>query len=95
MEPDLTGRNAGCSGVVSGKLYLAGGELGAGSAPDTNVLDAYDLQSNRWASEANMPQATVAPGYAAVGGLVYCFSGASSGDPNGATFYSDTQVYQP
>jgi hypothetical protein len=42
-----------------------------------------------------MTQATVAPAFASVGGLLYCISGASSGNPNGATFYNDTQVYQP
>jgi hypothetical protein len=42
-----------------------------------------------------MPQATVAPGSATVNGLLYYFGGASSGNPNGATFYNKAHVYQP
>lgn len=94
-KPDLTARTAGCSSAISGKLYLAGGELGAGSAPATNVLDVYDAQTNAWTAKATMPQAVVGPGNATVGGLLYCFGGASSGNPNGATFYNKVQVYQP
>jgi N-acetylneuraminic acid mutarotase len=95
VKANSTARTAGCSSVVNGKLYFAGGELGGGSAPDTNVLEVYDLKTNAWASKASTSQATVAPAFAAVRGLVYCIGGASSGNPNGATFYKDTQVYRP
>jgi N-acetylneuraminic acid mutarotase len=95
VQSDLTARTAGCSGVAGSDFYLAGGELGGGSAPDTNILDVYDSKAGTWSAKANMPQATVAPGYATVNGLVYCIGGASSGNPAGATFYDTVQVYNP
>ena len=95
VATDSTARTAVCAAVVDGKLYSAGGQLGGGSAPTTDVLHAYDIKNNLWSSKAKMPQASVAPASAFVGGRFYCISGASSGNPNGATFYNKVQIYQP
>jgi len=93
--------------VDGGLIYTIGGyssgsgrianvyRYNPGSAPDTGILDAYDASSKSWTSLADMPQAAVAPGAVTLNGLLYCFSGASSGNPYGATFYATTQAYTP
>jgi N-acetylneuraminic acid mutarotase len=95
--PGLTATTGPCFGAIGGKLFVAGGEAGAASAPALNILDAYTLQANSWVSKATMPQAVVGPGSAVFNGKLFCFGGASSGNPRqgGVTFYSNVQVYQP
>ncbi len=67
----------GAAGVVSGKLYVAGGFINASSDP-TAALDVYDPATNTWATLAPLPTAGAAIG-ATLGGKLFVIVSASSG----------------
>ena len=74
--------------VTSGKLYLVGGNNGAGSA--TGRVDMYDPSTNTWTQRATMPTARVAATGTSIGGKLYVFGGR-----NGTTYLNTVQVYDP
>jgi hypothetical protein len=45
-----------------------------------NVVESFNLQENQWNTLAPMPLATILPGYAEVGNLLYCFGGSNVGN---------------
>jgi hypothetical protein len=55
LTPTLTGRRTGCSFVLAGCLYAAGGSRSPSS------VERYDVASNTWTSVADMLQAHVYP----------------------------------
>ena len=94
LAPLPGARQAGCFGAFGNMLYLAGGDAGAdGPILDTTI--AYNESTNSWQSGLSvMPS----PGgsSAGVGGLLYCFGGASTGQIQGTTTYYDSvQIYEP
>jgi len=70
----LTPRNNVATGVIGGKLYVAGGYDNSGNP--SNVLEVYDPASNTWSSLAAMP-GILQPTGAAINGKFYVL-GASS-----------------
>ena len=59
LTADPEPRNSSCYGVVSGRLYVAGG---ATSGVQESQAESYTLRTNKWATLALMPQATIGPG---------------------------------
>jgi N-acetylneuraminic acid mutarotase len=74
--------------VVAGKLYVAGGNSGSGTA--INRVDVYNPATNSWSSAAAMPTARVGAAGALVGGKFYVIGGRS-----GPTYYNTVEVYDP
>jgi N-acetylneuraminic acid mutarotase len=75
-------------GVISGKLYVAGGNNAAGTA--TGRLDVYDPATNTWSSRASMPTARVAMSGAVVGGRLHVVGGR-----NAQTYSGRVEAYDP
>jgi N-acetylneuraminic acid mutarotase len=75
-------------GALNGKLYVAGGNNGAGA--QTGRLDVYDPATNTWSTKAAMPTARVASAGAFVGGKFYVLGGR-----NGTTSLSTVEAYDP
>jgi RHS repeat-associated protein len=91
--PTPIDRFAPASGVIGGKLYVAGG-----LAPDRTLLDrldVYDPATDSWTSLRRMPSALEGPGAEVVDGKLFVFGGttASSNLPH-ATF-NQVYVYDP
>ena len=65
-SPMPTPRNHTAAGVISGKIYVAGGRVGAafiGLASDISVVEEYDPATDKWgAPRARMPTARSALG---------------------------------
>jgi N-acetylneuraminic acid mutarotase len=63
--------------VISGKLYVAGGNNGSSAASAT--LDVYDPATNTWATMAGMPTARRGgAGGAVIGGTLYVIGGRNA-----------------
>jgi N-acetylneuraminic acid mutarotase len=75
-------------GVISGKLYVAGGNNVASAA--TGRLDVYDPATNTWSTRASMPTARVAMSAAVIGGRLYVMGGR-----NGQTYSGRVEAYDP
>jgi N-acetylneuraminic acid mutarotase len=76
--------------VISGKLYVAGGNDGSNAA--TATLDVYDPATNTWATGAGMPTARRggAPGVV-IAGTLYVIGGRNAaGD-----YISTVEAYTP
>lgn len=82
--PAGTQRGAGVTGVIGGKLYIAGG-LRGGAVTD---VSSYDPATDQWTPEAALPQARDHACGAAVGGKLYVIGGrqASIGSTTGTVF---------
>ncbi len=74
--------------VVAGKLYVAGGNSGGGTA--TGRVDVYNPATNSWSTVASMPTARVGAGAALIAGKLYVVGGR-----NGSTYYNTVEVYDP
>jgi uncharacterized protein (TIGR03437 family) len=83
----------GCFGAIGGMLYLAGGQT---SGQPSTATELYSLQSNSWTTGlAPMPNATLIPGSAVVGGALYCFGGSNNPNPLTGAIFDYVQIYQP
>ena len=88
LTPDPTPRLPGCSGVIDGKLYVAGGL----TQTMITLNEAYNPGTKKWATLAPMPQAAgYAAGSAVAGGTLYCFGGGIFL----TNVYDYVQIYQP
>jgi N-acetylneuraminic acid mutarotase len=74
--------------VVSGKLYVAGGNTGSAAA--TSRVDVYNPATNSWSTVAAMPTARVGAAGALAGGKLYVIGGR-----NGPTYSNVVEVYDP
>ena len=75
-------------GVISGKLYVAGGNNSASVA--LTRLDVYDPATNTWSTRMNMPTARVSAAAAVVGGKLHVIGGR-----NGETYLRTVEAYDP
>jgi probable HAF family extracellular repeat protein len=74
--------------AIGGKLYVAGGNSGSGTA--IRRLDVYDPANNSWATGAAMPTARVAMAGAVAGGKLYVVGGRS-----GTTYLDAVEAFDP
>jgi len=91
LKHALIAGQGGCTAVIKGKLYIAGGNDSSGVF---NSLEAYNSATGKWRMLRNMPQALTLGAGATVGGKLYCIGGAN-GPGRGATTYANVQIYQP
>ena len=75
-------------GVITGKLYVVGGNDGSNAA--VRRLDAYDPATNSWSTKADMPTARVAAAAAVVGARLHVIGGR-----NGETYLKAVEAYDP
>lgn len=89
VAPDPTPRDGECGGSIGGQLYVASGN---NNGPVVTLTDSFNALSNTWTRLADIPQATLEPGYAVYKGKLYCFGGAGTwlGPP-----LNNVQIYQP
>ena len=74
--------------VVAGKLYVAGGNSGGGTA--TGRVDVYNPATTSWSTVASMPTPRVGGGGGLIAGKLYVVGGR-----NGSTYYNSVEVYDP
>jgi subtilisin family serine protease len=74
--------------VISGKLYVAGGNNSSDAA--TGRVDMYDPATNTWSIRAIMPTPRVTAAGAAIGGKLHVVGGR-----NGPTYLNTVEVYDP
>jgi M6 family metalloprotease-like protein len=75
-------------GTINGKLYVVGGNNGAGTA--MRRVDMYDPATNTWTTRAAMPTARMGAGGATLGGKLYVVGGQ-----NGAGYQQVVEAYDP
>ena len=93
-----TPRNHAAIGVVSGKIYVIGGRVGAafiGYASDVSVVEEYDPATDQWSGpRARMPIARSAIGAAVYGGRIYV-AGGEYQDPHMMATFRSLEAYDP
>jgi N-acetylneuraminic acid mutarotase len=93
-----TPRNHAAIGVVSGKIYVIGGRVGAafiGLASDISVVEEYDPASDQWSGpRARMPIARSALGAGVYGGRIYV-AGGEYQDPHMMATFRAVEAYDP
>lgn len=77
-------------GVISGKLYVVGGNDGAAASVAIGRLDVYDPATNTWSTRATMPTARTAMAGAVIGGKLHVIGGR-----NGGTYLNTVEAYDP
>jgi len=78
------------TGVINGKLYVAGGGADEVSGGYVTNLQVYDPVTNAWTSEAPMPTAVVAAGAGVIDGKLYVAGGVDS-----TMAFNTLMVYDP
>lgn len=93
--PIPTARFGAASGVINGKLYVAGGCCLTFGFPFTrfNVLEVYDPITNSWATKSPMPHAVYAAAAGVINGRLFVVGGQA--DPTNGNVISDLQIYDP
>src|ERR1700726_4946042 len=93
-----TPRNHAAIGVVSGRIYVIGGRVGAafiGLASDISVVEEYDPATDQWSGpRARMPIARSALGAAVHGGRIYV-AGGEYQDPHMMATFRGVEAYDP
>jgi N-acetylneuraminic acid mutarotase len=74
-------------GVISGKLYVVGGNNGSGTA--MRRVDMYDPATNTWSSRTGMPTARTNAGAAIIGGKLYVVGGRNT------AYLNTVEAYDP
>jgi uncharacterized repeat protein (TIGR03803 family) len=92
LTADPSPRNASCSAVLTGLLYVAGGLNNGTPQTTTTVNESFNASTNKWTSQAAMPTAALWQGSAGTNGLLYCFGGQAS---NQGAVINNVQIYQP
>ena len=89
-----TKRSRAASGVMAGKLYVAGGHDFSGNTLVLLAnLEAYDPASNSWTTLAAMPTARSAAGGGVVNGILYVVGGAIG--TNASVPVGTVEAYDP
>jgi N-acetylneuraminic acid mutarotase len=93
-----TPRNHAGIGVVSGKIYVIGGRVGAAFislASDVSLVEVYDPSTDRWgAPGARMPTTRSALAYGVYDGHIY-IAGGEFQDPVQQTTFRSFEAYDP
>ncbi len=92
--PLPTPRNHAVSGVIGGKLYVAGGRGPGHEAEDAHNLsatEAYDQATDTWASLPDLPTARSGGAGAVLGGKLYVLGGGLPFN----TIYKTIERYDP
>jgi uncharacterized repeat protein (TIGR03803 family) len=92
LKADPSPRNASCSAVLSGQLYVAAGLNNKAPQAVTTVNESFSASANKWASLAAVPTPAFWQGSAAANGMLYCFGGQAA--PQGVVI-NNVQIYQP
>jgi N-acetylneuraminic acid mutarotase len=71
-----TARDSFSISEVSGKIYVAGGEIFNNCTP-VNILEEYNPTSNTWVAKRLMPTPRSAAGAASVNGIMYVIGGSA------------------
>lgn len=77
--------------VLNGKIYVLGGFSGSTLAR----LEEYDPGTDTWTRKADMRTARRNFAAGVINGKIYVSSGMSYTDPNGVTYLTQTEVYDP
>ncbi len=77
--------------VLGGIVYVLGGFSGSTLAR----VDAFDPATNVWTRKADMPTARRSFAAGAINGKIYVSAGMSYTDPNGITYITTTEEYDP
>jgi N-acetylneuraminic acid mutarotase len=85
--PMPTARWQAASGVINGKLYVAGGWSGV----SLNTLEVYDPATNTWAAKASMPTARYGASGGVINGKLYVVGGDIAQNQKLATL----EIYDP
>ncbi|MGQ0761524.1 MAG: thrombospondin type 3 repeat-containing protein [Acidobacteriota bacterium] len=83
--------HAKASGVIGGRLYVAGGSPPAGFT--TNAVYEYNPQTDSWATKAPIPTSRSMAGSGVIAGKLYVVGGWINGDSNTST--NALQAYDP
>ena len=89
--PMTTARLAMASGVIGGRLYVAGGMQSCGACIGINTLEVYDPATNTWTTKASMPTARAQMGGAVINGKLYVVGGSTGN----TTPLGTLEVYDP
>jgi len=87
--PMPTARSAGGTGVIDGKVYVAGGR-----PPHGNDLAAYDPSADSWATLPNLPTQRNHLGVGAIDGRLYV-AGGRFGPGVGSEMTDVLEIYDP
>jgi N-acetylneuraminic acid mutarotase len=88
LPSDPMPRIVGCSAVIKGELYVAGGNNGS----SLTLNESYNPKTQAWTTLAPMPNGTDNEAASAVsGGRMYCFGGGLFDQ----VVYNNVQIYQP
>lgn len=93
-QPMPTPRNHHAVGVIDGKIYVAGGRIGApftGSSSHIKMLEVYDPVKDMWARLQPMPTGRSGFGYGVVDDKLFVMGGE---DEKG-TVYKANEAYDP
>jgi N-acetylneuraminic acid mutarotase len=97
-SPMPTARNHAFAGVVSGRIYVIGGRIGAGNIPATtnvDVVEEYDPATNQWGPiKDRMPTARSGGGAATYNGKIYVGGGELQNRQMSAAFRA-LEAYDP
>lgn len=88
--PMPTARNNVTTGVIGGKLYVAGGMGPCGPCIPTLALEVYDPTTDSWTSKSSQPVPAVAAAGAVVNGILYVIGGG-----NNTGSITTVQAYDP
>lgn len=93
--PIPLGVNASASGVINGKLYVAGGQTGwelAGPPGNVTNLQVYDPVANIWSNAVPMPFASSSVCGGVINGQLYVAGGTT---PDNYSVTNALRVYDP
>jgi N-acetylneuraminic acid mutarotase len=93
--PISTARFGAATGVINGKLYVAGGCCVTFGFPFTrfSVLEVYDPATNTWTTKAPIPHAVYSAAAGVIDGKLYVAGGQA--DPTNGNNVTDLQIYDP
>jgi len=92
-QPMPTPRNHHTAAVINGRIYVAGGRIGAPVrtfSSHLNMLEEYDVQRNHWTRKALMPTPRSGSAYGVLNGKLVVIGGEDS-----KKVYNEVEVYDP
>lgn len=89
--PMPTARFGVASGVIAGKLYVAGGSQVCGACLGITTLEVYDPATDTWTTKAPMPTARAQMDGAVINGKLYVVGGTSGN----VTAFTTLEAYDP
>ena len=89
LAPLPTARSGITSQYIKGKIFVFGGESGAGTF---NENEAYDPNTNQWTAMPPMPKSCHGLGSAVANGAIHLLNGGPRPGGGGSTYH---QVFTP